>query len=454
MSWIEQLPDEYVQKSAIIILIKAVCYTGMDNFEKAWQCVGSAELLINNEAFLHKPAYTELLLTKANLYYRTGDIKNLPPTLNKAATSSATDSIHRSYTDFNFFEISAYRAPTENFIKALRQNPGIYHSFIRDYRRIITINPGYAPLVEGEFYYESGKLDEALPKLIASADEAVNANCLGALVPAMVTMAKIRRAKGDIRGALEVVGECQDRVAKLHKPHWNYLLKAFKMRLYIDMNHDEMLDKWLIENKLSVFQDNIRTHEYELIVLARVLIRKKRYDDANILLTRLLSFAEGQKRNHSIVEIANLFAITAMKNLNEEMGEKYLEKALSIGIGEGYVRSFVDELAPMVSLLATYTGSHKKATRLTAYAKKLLSLTKEAVRHSMLPAGLGPVEEHLTSMEKKVLQLLINACTNNEIAGELGITLRTVKAHTGSIYKKLGVKTRAQCIKKVVGTTV
>lgn len=54
----------------------------------------------------------------------------------------------------------------------------------------------------------------------------------------------------------------------------------------------------------------------------------------------------------------------------------------------------------------------------------------------------------LTHAEKKVLQCIVNARTNQEIADELGITLSTVKAHTGSIYRKLEVKSRVQYMKK------
>jgi len=189
-----------------------------------------------------------------------------------------------------------------------------------------------------------------------------------------------------------------------------------------------------------------------LIVLARVLIHRKRADDATLLLNRLLDFAEGLKRSHSTVEIANLLAIAALKNLNENAAVQYLEKALAVRIEEGYVRSFVDELSNMVTLLEMYIGRQKKGDRLAAYAQKLLNLSKEAVRDSMLPTDLGATDNNLTPMEKKVLQLVINACTNNEIAEELGITQRTVKAHISSIYKKLGVRTRVQCIKKIQRT--
>jgi LuxR family maltose regulon positive regulatory protein len=41
----------------------------------------------------------------------------------------------------------------------------------------------------------------------------------------------------------------------------------------------------------------------------------------------------------------------------------------------------------------------------------------------------------------------MKANTKREISVKLGISLRPLKAHTGNIYGKLGVKNRAQCVK-------
>ncbi|OUT11570.1 helix-turn-helix transcriptional regulator [Campylobacter concisus] len=48
----------------------------------------------------------------------------------------------------------------------------------------------------------------------------------------------------------------------------------------------------------------------------------------------------------------------------------------------------------------------------------------------------------LSSREREVVDLIYQGLTNNEISEKTGITLRTVKAHTSSIYSKLNVKDR------------
>jgi LuxR family maltose regulon positive regulatory protein len=184
-------------------------------------------------------------------------------------------------------------------------------------------------------------------------------------------------------------------------------------------------------------------------VLARVLIFKHRYNTAEILLNRLWSFAKGKKRLHSLVEILNLLAITSMKNLDETLAVEFFEKALSIGMAEDYVNIFVDELSPIVSLLEMYIRKNPGGNGLTAYASKLLNHARERSSHTVFSADSNTIDNLLTSMERRVLRMITNTYTNQEIADELKITLRTVKAHTGKIYQKLGVKNRVQCLKKV-----
>ena len=48
--------------------------------------------------------------------------------------------------------------------------------------------------------------------------------------------------------------------------------------------------------------------------------------------------------------------------------------------------------------------------------------------------------------ERQIIDLLLQGCDNSEIAQDLNIAERTVKAHLGSIYKKLGVESRAAAV--------
>lgn len=59
-------------------------------------------------------------------------------------------------------------------------------------------------------------------------------------------------------------------------------------------------------------------------------------------------------------------------------------------------------------------------------------------------------EDILTTREREVLRLVVQGYKYRDIAGELFISLTTVKTHVSNIYRKLGVEDRAGAILAVV----
>jgi DNA-binding NarL/FixJ family response regulator len=59
-------------------------------------------------------------------------------------------------------------------------------------------------------------------------------------------------------------------------------------------------------------------------------------------------------------------------------------------------------------------------------------------------ASLASPNPHLTSREREVLKLILLARSNREIANQLGIEERTVKAHVGRLMRKTGAENRVE----------
>jgi DNA-binding NarL/FixJ family response regulator len=57
------------------------------------------------------------------------------------------------------------------------------------------------------------------------------------------------------------------------------------------------------------------------------------------------------------------------------------------------------------------------------------------------PAGLSP-------REREVLELIATGATNPEIAAQLFLSPHTVKEHTSALYRKLGVRNRAEAVQR------
>jgi NarL family two-component system response regulator YdfI len=69
-----------------------------------------------------------------------------------------------------------------------------------------------------------------------------------------------------------------------------------------------------------------------------------------------------------------------------------------------------------------------------------------APRAALMSVSTSPAVSTLTDRELEVLRSAARGERNKEIAHQLGITERTVKAHLASIYQKFGVDSRAAAV--------
>jgi LuxR family maltose regulon positive regulatory protein len=364
-AWLERLPEGMIDKYPRIISVQARYCTENNLFDAAQKCLDRMWKIVNatsdgqnctTDLRLNKKG---VLLMEAYSLICQGNLAGFQSKFQAAAAIDAEQLIlSQNYLDLNQSEIYIYRCRA-CFVDFFKLGEQPYWRMIDAYRKMIPQNPGFAPLVAAEFYYETNRMEAALPYLTAAVDEAVKTDCPGALVPAMVTIARIKRAQNDITAAYDTVRECEKRLTKFNRPHWNYLLNAFRVRLDLDAGRTNAAAEWLQVSKFQIYQEITRTGEYELLVVARVLISQERFGDAAILLERLLTFAETEKRLHSKVEILNLMAINTAQN-NVARALELLERSLAIGLREGYFRSFVDEFAPLAALLEQYLSAMKK----------------------------------------------------------------------------------------------
>jgi DNA-binding CsgD family transcriptional regulator len=59
----------------------------------------------------------------------------------------------------------------------------------------------------------------------------------------------------------------------------------------------------------------------------------------------------------------------------------------------------------------------------------------------------------LTPREKSIVSLVLQGCSNKEIAHHCSITIQTVKDHLKNVYRKSGTHTRTALIAQLIGTT-
>ena len=119
-----------------------------------------------------------------------------------------------------------------------------------------------------------------------------------------------------------------------------------------------------------------------------------------------------------------------------------------------YVRIFLDEGAPLATLLAlvardqTPTGDYAAALLAAFPAEQIRT---DAGRSSDTPSGSTPagpplLGEPLTEREHEILRLIAAGYSNQAIADQLVVAVSTVKKHINNLYGKLEVQTRTQAL--------
>lgn len=109
-------------------------------------------------------------------------------------------------------------------------------------------------------------------------------------------------------------------------------------------------------------------------------------------------------------------------------------------------RGYLLKDASRDALLGAIRAAARGETLLpSAVAARVVARLDSPVRTSGTDAGLS-------ERELQVLGLVAGGCRNKEIADQLGITERTVKAHLAGIFNKLGATSRAEAIAKAAAS--
>jgi LuxR family maltose regulon positive regulatory protein len=273
------------------------------------------------------------------------------------------------------------------------------------------------------------------------------------------TLALLRQARGDGRGAIAAVDGLVA-LARRRELGAAVLTRAaaIRARLWLMQDNLAAAAHWADTSGPSPNDQLGFPREVEYLVLARVLIATVS-EAAPLLLDKMLRDAEDHGRLRSAIEILALRALGCQALGDKDRALQDLERALALAEPEGYVRVFVDEGAPMATLLrrARTLGIAPEYTTmlLTAFGDRTDANTHGAALPSpelTVAARAGapsPVAQPLSARERDVLQLVVGGASNEEIAKRLFLSRGTVKKHVHHIFGKLDVKSRAQLIAMV-----
>jgi DNA-binding NarL/FixJ family response regulator len=131
--------------------------------------------------------------------------------------------------------------------------------------------------------------------------------------------------------------------------------------------------------------------------------------------------------------------------LGSESGAEVCEEIRAVSPGTRVLLiSGAGVISPFVARSAGASGFISKDWSAVDVVKavRMVSLGTEVF------ADHAALDSPLSEREQEVLSLIATGSTNKEIAGHLHLSPHTVKEHTSAIYRKLGVRNRAEATRQ------
>ena len=194
-----------------------------------------------------------------------------------------------------------------------------------------------------------------------------------------------------------------------------------------------------VERALAEMDQQVRETREMRVVLAAVRLA---HDDPEAAADVLAPFLDDSTRVQASVWALSLEAIARDALGDSGAASRALERALDHAEPEGVLLPFL--LHPAPELLERHARSRTAHASLLSEIRALLSGRAPASR----PGDAEPLTEPLSESELRVLRYLPTNLHASQIAGELYVSLNTIRTHMRNVYAKLGVHSRADAVKR------
>jgi len=271
------------------------------------------------------------------------------------------------------------------------------------------------------------------------------------LANGLATLAMIRQATGDLAGALGAIteaGQAYPAPAGLLNP-----VPAQRARLLLAQGDLAAAARFPPATGLGPDDEPDYAREPGHLVLARILLAQDRPGQALALLDRLHAAAVAQDRTGSLIETGALRALALAAAGDDAGAVTALAEALLLACPQGYARVFADEGPPMAALLGRLIAAQRAGQAAAdvplgylARLQRVFDAGPPAPDRCRDTAAVPGLVDPLTSRELEVLGMMAVGRSNQAIAGELVVTLDTVKKHVGHVLGKLGATNRTEAV--------
>jgi LuxR family maltose regulon positive regulatory protein len=254
-----------------------------------------------------------------------------------------------------------------------------------------------------------------------------------------------RQALGRSNEAINLLDEAEELILGSHSIAFLAELHSMRARLALIQGDLGSAQMWTQVTPMRMAPGPLLL-EVPPLTAARVLLADHGKQAARDALTLISEVEERCRSEHNRRQLVSVLAHQALALANLGRQRAALDKltaSLDLARRSVFVRSFIDLGPPMAALLQTLAAQSASP----GYIDRLLSAFAGAGISGGIASEATRIEP-LTPRELQILPLLQRRYSNEEIARELGISVLTVKRHTGSLYAKLEASGRRDAVRR------
>lgn len=290
----------------------------------------------------------------------------------------------------------------------------------------------------GELLRERDQLDEAAEHLSMGIQMAEENGDIDLQVRGSLSLARTFLAQGNPEKAFETWHQIEI-IAQTSDILWiKSQVTAFRVRYWLSQGDLEAASRWARETDLPSRGNPGYRQIDEYLDYARVLMAEGEPEKALDFLAWLQEMMKQASLGRYVLEAWLLEVLCWKARGDTTRAVRVLGQALEMAEKEAFIRLFLDEGNPLGEILLETPFQNISAEYLDR-----LRTGFQIGNQSRLP-GTQALVESLSDRELQVLQLLASGKSNRKIAGELFISIGTVKRHVHHIYQKLGVSNRVE----------
>lgn len=301
--------------------------------------------------------------------------------------------------------------------------------------------------------YEAGDLDAAEAHFERSHEAIAQFALLDYVCVAFIAMSRIHEVRGrpalavELLDELDGIGHARLWPRLVHRVGWErvrrLLLRGELDRAQAAASRIAAVETPAPAGWIMYCEDT----SDDLIGQARLDLYRGRIHEALEALDAELRVAQRSGRVHRQIKLGVLKALCEKAGGRETVARESFSKVLDLARPGGFQRCILEEGPGVIVLLRQARGEAGRDAETIdrqAFVARLLDACGEGGSAEPAPGSLP--YEALTEREKKILVLLANGVSNEEIASRMFVSRNTIKFHLKNIYSKLAVNSRLQAI--------